>query len=43
MIGIWIFNFKGEISLRLIDHFGFILSNSFGKIFDDRVVVLILL
>lgn len=43
MVSIWIFNFKGEVSLRLIDHFGFILSDSFGKIFDNRVIVLILL
>lgn len=43
VIGIWIFYFKSEISLRLVDHFGFILCDSFREIFDNRVVVLILL
>lgn len=43
MICIWIFNFKGEISLWLIDHFGFIFCNSFREIFYNRVVIFILL
>lgn len=43
MIGIWIFYFKSEISFRLVDHFGLILCDSFREIFDNRVVVFILL
>lgn len=43
MICIRIFYFKSKISLWLINHFRFILSNSFGKIFYNRVIVLVLL
>ncbi len=38
-----VFDFEAEIPFGLVDHFGFVLGNSFGKVFDDWIVVFILL